>query len=82
MMHPVGCRTWIFGDAPLADTSARTRHTVEIILETNAPGPNPFTPDKGEGFRDVVEAQLAASAIVLAGLATRNSAARRSQKPQ
>ncbi len=33
-----------------------------IILETTAPGPNPFTPDKGEGFRDIVEAQLTLSA--------------------
>ena len=32
-----------------------------IILEVNAPGPNPFTPDKGEGFRDVVERQLSGS---------------------
>ncbi len=32
-----------------------------IILETNAPGPNPFTPDKGCGFRDIVETQLSAS---------------------
>jgi D-psicose/D-tagatose/L-ribulose 3-epimerase len=39
-----------------------------IILETNAPGPNPFTPDKGEGFRDVVEAQLAASVEALRAL--------------
>jgi sugar phosphate isomerase/epimerase len=29
-----------------------------VILEVNAPGPNPFTPDKGAGFRDVVEYQL------------------------
>ncbi len=29
-----------------------------IIFEVNAPGPNPFTPDKGSGFRDIVEAQL------------------------
>lgn len=32
-----------------------------IILEVNAPGPNPFTPDKGEGFPDVVERQLLGS---------------------
>ena len=37
-----------------------------IILETNAPGPNPFTPDKGEGFRDIVERQLAISAMKFA----------------
>jgi D-psicose/D-tagatose/L-ribulose 3-epimerase len=36
-----------------------------IILETNAPGPNPFTPDKGEGFRDIVETQLSASVTAL-----------------
>ncbi|WP_033069091.1 sugar phosphate isomerase/epimerase family protein [Thalassospira australica] len=29
-----------------------------VIFEVNAPGPNPFTPDKGPGFRDIVEAQL------------------------
>lgn len=39
-----------------------------IILETNAPGPNPFTPEKGEGFRDVVEAQLTASVSALRAL--------------
>lgn len=39
-----------------------------IILETNAPGPNPFAPDKGEDFRDVVEAQLAASVTALRAL--------------
>lgn len=33
-------------------------YTGPIILETNASGPNPFTPDKGEGFRDTVENQL------------------------
>ncbi len=32
-----------------------------IILEVNAPGPNPFTPDKGYGFQDVVERQLSGS---------------------
>jgi len=36
-----------------------------IILETNAPGPNPFSTDKGEGFRDVLEAQLKHSAQAL-----------------
>ena len=36
-----------------------------IILETNAPGPNPFTPVKGSDTLDVVEAQLAASALAL-----------------
>jgi D-psicose/D-tagatose/L-ribulose 3-epimerase len=39
-----------------------------IILETNAPGPNPFTPEKGDGFRDVVEAQLAASVAAMRAL--------------
>ena len=39
-----------------------------IVLETSAPGPNPFTPDKGEDFRDVVERQLAASRRRLAEL--------------
>ncbi|MBX2854695.1 MAG: sugar phosphate isomerase/epimerase [Rhodobacteraceae bacterium] len=39
-----------------------------IILETNAPGPNPFTPDKGEGFRNIVERQLATSASKLAAM--------------
>lgn len=32
-----------------------------IIIETSAPGPNPFTPVKGEGFRDIVERQLVTS---------------------
>ena len=36
-----------------------------IILETNAPGPDPFSPDKGEGFHDVVEAQLSRSVSAL-----------------
>lgn len=36
-----------------------------IIIETNAPGPNPFTPVKGGDCPDVVEAQLAASARAL-----------------
>ena len=39
-----------------------------IILETNAPGPNPFTPEKGDGFRDVVEAQLSQSVHQLKAL--------------
>lgn len=33
-----------------------------VIFETNAPGPNPFTPDKGNGFQEIVEAQLKKSA--------------------
>ncbi len=36
-----------------------------IILETNAPGPNPFTPIKGSDTPDVVEAQLAGSVLAL-----------------
>lgn len=36
-----------------------------IILETNAPGPNPFTPDKGDGFRKIVEHQLKNSVVEL-----------------
>jgi len=39
-----------------------------IILETNAPGPNPFTPVKAGDYREVVEAQLAGSARALRGL--------------
>lgn len=39
-----------------------------VIVECNAPGPNPFTPDKGDGFGDVVEAQLAASVTALRAL--------------
>ncbi|MEM9632466.1 MAG: TIM barrel protein, partial [Pseudomonadota bacterium] len=39
-----------------------------VIVECNAPGPNPFTPDKGAGFRDTVEAQLAASVTALRAL--------------
>lgn len=40
-----------------------------IILETNAPGPNPFTPAKGRDFREIVEAQLSASGTELRRLA-------------
>lgn len=40
-----------------------------VILETNAPGPNPFTPAKGRDFREIVEAQLSASGTVLRKLA-------------
>ncbi|MEM8704783.1 MAG: sugar phosphate isomerase/epimerase family protein [Pseudomonadota bacterium] len=40
-----------------------------IILETNAPGPNPFTPVKGSGFREIVEAQLSSSGTELRKLA-------------
>jgi D-psicose/D-tagatose/L-ribulose 3-epimerase len=32
-----------------------------IILECTAPGPNPFTPEKGTGFLDVLETHLAES---------------------
>lgn len=41
-----------------------------IVFEVNAPGPNPFTPDKGDGFRDLVEAQLARSVSALRSLGT------------
>ncbi len=36
-----------------------------VILETSAPGPNPFNTDKGEGYRDVIAAQLETSARAL-----------------
>ncbi|SEM91677.1 Sugar phosphate isomerase/epimerase [Loktanella fryxellensis] len=36
-----------------------------VILETNAPGPNPFRTDKGAGFRDVLTDQLRTSAAAL-----------------
>ena len=39
-----------------------------VILEVAAPGPDPFTPDKGAGFRDIVEAQLATSVARLRAL--------------
>jgi sugar phosphate isomerase/epimerase len=39
-----------------------------VILETNAPGPNPFTPDKGADFQDIVECQLARSVSRLRAL--------------
>ncbi len=39
-----------------------------IFLELNAPGPNPFTPDKGAGFQDVVEHQLSDSVKALRAL--------------
>lgn len=39
-----------------------------IILEVNAPGPNPFTPNKGEGFGTIVAAQLAQSVAALRAL--------------
>lgn len=29
-----------------------------IMLEVNADGPTPFTSEKGDGFRDMVERQL------------------------
>ncbi|WP_434055573.1 MAG: sugar phosphate isomerase/epimerase family protein [Roseibium sp.] len=40
-----------------------------VILETNAPGPNPFTPEKSSGFREIVEAQLSASGTEIRRLA-------------
>ncbi|MCI4663546.1 MAG: sugar phosphate isomerase/epimerase [Neomegalonema sp.] len=43
-------------------------YTGPVILEMNAPGPNPFTPDKGSGFREIVESQLARSADRLRAL--------------
>jgi sugar phosphate isomerase/epimerase len=39
-----------------------------IILEVNAPGPNPFTPNKGEGFQGIVADQLAQSVQALRAL--------------
>ena len=36
-------------------------YTGPIILECTAPGPNPFTPEKGEGWRLVLEKDLAMS---------------------
>jgi sugar phosphate isomerase/epimerase len=53
-----------------------------IIFETNAPGPNPFTPDKGEGFEDIVEAQLTASAITVRDLEAQIPADSRNSTPQ
>lgn len=41
-----------------------------IILEVNAPGPNPFTPEKGDGFRDLVQEHLASSVQALRALGT------------
>lgn len=41
-----------------------------IVFEVNAPGPNPFTPNKGEGFQDIVETQLTRSAAALRALGT------------
>ena len=32
-----------------------------IIMELVAPGPNPFTPDKGEGWRNTLESFLSES---------------------
>lgn len=40
-----------------------------IILETNAPGPNPFTPEKSSDFQEIVEGQLSASGAELRRLA-------------
>ncbi len=39
-----------------------------IILEVNAPGPNPFTPNKGKGFQSIVTDQLAQSVQALRSL--------------
>jgi D-psicose/D-tagatose/L-ribulose 3-epimerase len=41
-----------------------------IIIEPAAPGPDPFNTDKGPGFRNILEAQLAASARALTALAS------------
>ncbi len=41
-----------------------------IILELAAPGPDPFTPDKGAGFRDVIARQITASKQELRALGT------------
>ena len=41
-----------------------------IILEPAAPGPDPFNTDKGAGFRDILEAQLARSVKALRALGT------------
>jgi sugar phosphate isomerase/epimerase len=46
----------------------RIDYSGPIILEINAPGPNPFTPDKGPGFRDKVELQLTRSVGALRAL--------------
>lgn len=39
-----------------------------VIIEPAAPGPDPFSTDKGEGFRDILEAQLRTSATALRAL--------------
>lgn len=39
-----------------------------VIIEPAAPGPDPFNTNKGEGFRDVLEAQLRTSAAALHAL--------------
>ena len=39
-----------------------------VIIEPAAPGPDPFNTNKGEGFRDVLEAQLRTSAEALRAL--------------
>jgi D-psicose/D-tagatose/L-ribulose 3-epimerase len=39
-----------------------------IILEPAAPGPDPFSTDKGPGFRDTLEAMLARSVAVIRAL--------------
>ncbi|WP_156510349.1 hypothetical protein [Labrenzia sp. OB1] len=48
----------------MALSNAVARHGADS-LETRAPGPNPFTPDKGTGLEDIVETQPAASMIEL-----------------
>ncbi|NVK35810.1 MAG: sugar phosphate isomerase/epimerase [Rhodobacteraceae bacterium] len=45
-------------------------YTGPIILEVNAPGPNPFTPEKADGFRDVVTSHLQTSVSALRALGT------------
>jgi len=57
------------------DFAAQLRAIREInyrgpfIIETSAPGPNPFTPEKGAGFRDIIQAQLIRSREALLGYA-------------
>jgi D-psicose/D-tagatose/L-ribulose 3-epimerase len=48
----------------------KIKYNGPIILEVAAPGPNPFTPDKGEGFRDTVASQLTQSVKALRALGT------------
>ncbi|MEM7776264.1 MAG: sugar phosphate isomerase/epimerase family protein [Pseudomonadota bacterium] len=50
------------------ETLDEIAYTGPLILETTAPGPNPFTPNKGTGFVDTVEDQLARSVTALHNL--------------